>query len=148
MMKLRQSRAPIVTIVSIVIAAWLFASNHCALAALASATQQASAHDCCHSENGKTPERSLQCCDALNAPSPTPTIAPVVQFTELMPAWSPLPLYVLAPPEALPTDTVVVPVAEATTWSTRMSTIWEPAGSVPKRVSTLPTTAPVRSPVS
>jgi len=104
MMKLRQSRAPLVAIVSIVITAWLFASNHCALAALASATQQASAHDCCHSENGKTPERSVQCCDALNAPSPTPTIAPVVQFTELMPAWSPLPLYVLAPPEALPVD--------------------------------------------
>lgn len=104
MMKLRQSRARIVAIVSIAIAAWLVASNHCALAAWASTAQQSREHACCHSEKGKVPERNVQCCEALTAPTPIPIVAPVVQLAELMPAWNPAPLYFLAPPDALPAD--------------------------------------------
>jgi len=107
MTKLRQSRARIVAIVSIAIAAWLVATNHCALAARASTAQQAPEHACCHSEKGKAPERTVQCCDALTAPTPIPAVAPVVQLTELMLAWNPAPLYFLAPPDALPV--VVLP---------------------------------------
>ncbi len=87
MRKLRQSRAHLMTIVAVVIAAWLVASNHCALATLASEPDD---HACCHSEKGETtPAHDVQCCDSLTVPTPENAVAPVVHLTELMPAWQP-----------------------------------------------------------
>jgi hypothetical protein len=87
--KLRQRRGFAVTIITTVAVAWIFASNHCALAAVESLAKPASEHACCHSEKGESQPRgyAMQCCKALAAPVPNAIAAPAVQLQELQPAW-------------------------------------------------------------
>ena len=76
-------------IIMTVAVAWLFASNHCALAAVESPAKPASEHACCHSDRGasQTPGQTMQCCEALAAPVPNAIAAPAVHLQELQPAW-------------------------------------------------------------
>jgi hypothetical protein len=87
--KFRQSRGLAVTIMATVATAWLFASNHCVLAAVQSPSKPASEHACCHSDNGASqpPGYGVQCCKALAAPVPNAITAPAVHLQELQPAW-------------------------------------------------------------
>ena len=87
--KFRQSRAFAVTIITTVAVAWLFASNHFALAAVESPTELASEHPCCHSDKGASQPlgHAIQCCRALAAPVPNAIAAPAVNLQELQPAW-------------------------------------------------------------
>ena len=87
--KFRQSRGFAVAIITTVAVAWLFASNHCALAAVESPAKAAAEHACCHSDKGaaQTPGHSTQCCKALAAPVPNAIAAPAVHLQELQPAW-------------------------------------------------------------
>jgi hypothetical protein len=89
--KFRQSRRLVVAIITTVAVAWLFASNHCALAAVESAARPASEHARCHSDKGASqlPGHSIQCCKALAAPVPNAIAAPTVHLQELQPAWLP-----------------------------------------------------------
>jgi hypothetical protein len=66
--------------------AWVFASNHCALATLAAAADE---HACCHQAD-QAPEREsmTECCHALSAPLPAVAAAPSGQLHALFPAWS------------------------------------------------------------
>ena len=87
--KFRQSRAFAVAIITPVILAWIFASNHCALAVVESLAKAASEHACCHSDK-EAPHplgSSTQCCEALAAPVPNAIAAPAVHWQELQPAW-------------------------------------------------------------
>lgn len=87
--KLRQSGAFAVAITTTLALAWIFASNHCALAVVESLARPASEHVCCHSD--KDPSQPLglavQCCKALAAPVPDAIAAPTVHLQELQPAW-------------------------------------------------------------
>jgi hypothetical protein len=87
--KFRQSRGFAATIIAIIAVAWLFASNHCALAAVESLAKPASGHACCHSakEASQRPGQAKQCCEALAAPVPTAIAAPAVHLHELQPVW-------------------------------------------------------------
>jgi hypothetical protein len=87
--KFRQSRGLAVAIVTTVAVAWLFASNHCALAAVESPAKLAAEHACCHSNKGASqlPGHPTQCCKALAAPVPNAIAAPTVHLQELQPAW-------------------------------------------------------------
>jgi hypothetical protein len=87
--KLRRSRAFAVAVTATAAIAWLFASNHCALAAVESPAKPASEHVCCHSGKGAAQPlgRSTQCCKALAAPVPNAVVAPTVHLHELRPAW-------------------------------------------------------------
>jgi hypothetical protein len=87
--KFRQSRGFAVAIITTVAVAWLFASNHCTLAAIESPAKPSSEHACCHSEKGASqlPGYSTQCCKELAAPVPNAIAAPTVHFHELQPAW-------------------------------------------------------------
>jgi hypothetical protein len=87
--KFRQSRGFVVAIIMTVAVAWLFASNHCALAAVESPAKPASEHTCCHSGKGASqpPGHAMQCCKALAAPVPNVIGAPAVHLQELQPAW-------------------------------------------------------------
>ena len=87
--KFRQSRAFAVAIITPVILAWIFASNHCALAVVESLAKAASEHVCCHSDKDapQLPGYSTQCCKALAAPVPNAIAAPAVHLQELQPAW-------------------------------------------------------------
>jgi hypothetical protein len=84
--KFRQSRGFVVAIITTVALAWLFASNHCALAAVESPARE---HVCCHSDRGAShpPHHAMQCCKGLTAPVPNAVVAPAVQLQELQPAW-------------------------------------------------------------
>jgi hypothetical protein len=84
--KLRQSRGFAVAIITTVAVAWLFASNHCALAAVESPAKE---HAGCHSDKGASQPlgHSTQCCKALAAPVPNAIAAPAVHLQELQPAW-------------------------------------------------------------
>jgi hypothetical protein len=88
--KFRQSRGFAVAIITTIAVAWLFASNHCALAAVESPAKPAPEHACCHSDKGASqpPGHAVQCCKALAAPVPGTIAAPTVHFQELQPAWS------------------------------------------------------------
>jgi hypothetical protein len=88
-MKFRQSRAFAVAIITTIAVAWLFASNHCALAAVESPTKPASQHVCGHSDKGTSQPlgHSTQCCKVLTAPVPNAIAAPAVHLHELQPAW-------------------------------------------------------------
>lgn len=108
MRKLRQSRAHLMTIVAVVIAAWLVASNHCALAALTSANES-NDHACCHSEKDESPTHDVQCCNSLTVPTPENAVAPVVHLTELTPVWQPAPLSLLSD---LHVEVVAVPISD------------------------------------
>jgi hypothetical protein len=85
MTALRQARwfATMVTCVAAV--AWLVASNHCAVATLA--TFAKADHSCCHKAPPASPQPSTECCEAFNVPIPDSAAAPVVHFSELKPAW-------------------------------------------------------------
>ncbi|MGA7216570.1 MAG: hypothetical protein WBX20_20390 [Terrimicrobiaceae bacterium] len=83
-MKFRQSRRFAVAVIAILAVAWLFASNHCALAA----AEPASEHLCCHSDKApRHPGSSMPCCKALAAPIPNAIVAPEVPWGELQPVW-------------------------------------------------------------
>jgi hypothetical protein len=67
-----------------VLAAWLFASNHCALATLAAADE----HACCHrSDEVPVQESMTECCQALSAPLPGVAVAPAAQLFVVQPSW-------------------------------------------------------------
>jgi hypothetical protein len=87
--KFRQSRGFAATISATIAVAWLFASNHCALAAVESFAKPASEHACCHSDKGaaRAPGHAVQCCIALAAPVPSAIAAPAVHLQELQSAW-------------------------------------------------------------
>jgi hypothetical protein len=87
--KFRQSRGFAVAIITTLVVAWLFASNHCALAAVENPATSASDHACCHSDKGTSqlPGQTVQCCKALAAPIPDALAAPAVHLQELKPAW-------------------------------------------------------------
>jgi hypothetical protein len=87
--KFRQSRGLAVTVMATVAMAWLFASNHCVLAAVESPAKPATEHACCHSDKGASPPPGygVQCCKALAAPVPNAIAAPAVHLQELQPAW-------------------------------------------------------------
>jgi len=77
---------PRFAVILAVLAAWVFASNHCALATLAAAVDE---HACCHrTDSAPAPESMTECCQALNAPLPAVAAAPVSHLYELFPAWS------------------------------------------------------------
>lgn len=64
---------PRLTVIAILAVAWLGASNHCALAALASAGD----HACCHAPaEAPSPNAKMECCDSLGAPVPPSVSAP------------------------------------------------------------------------
>jgi hypothetical protein len=76
---------PRLAVILAVLGAWLFASNHCALAALAAADE----HACCHrTEDAPVQESMTECCQALSAPLPAVAAAPVVELFVLHPAWN------------------------------------------------------------
>ncbi|HEY5811257.1 MAG TPA: hypothetical protein VIT23_01220 [Terrimicrobiaceae bacterium] len=85
----RQSRAFAVAIITTLALAWIFASNHCALAVVESLAKPASQHVCCHSDKDSSqfPGYSTQCCKALAAPVPNAITAPAVHLQELQSAW-------------------------------------------------------------
>lgn len=66
--------------------AWVFASNHCAIASLAAAADQ---HACCHQGgSAPQPETVMECCQSLGAPLPAVAAAPVTHLFALLPAWT------------------------------------------------------------
>ncbi len=90
MMAVRQSRWFVSAIVIVTAVAWMFASNHCAIAATALAAK-ASEHSCCHKDGAehKAPHNSSQCCEAFNVPVPDQVSAPVLKLCELPPVGIP-----------------------------------------------------------
>jgi hypothetical protein len=77
---------PRLAVILAVMVAWAFASNHCALATLAAATD---GHACCHrADQAPDRETMTECCQALNAPLPAVASAPVGFLHALFPAWS------------------------------------------------------------
>jgi len=85
----RQSRWTLSAIALVAAIAWLFASNHCAIAAVSQAAKAAD-HSCCHkAAESKAPHQPSQCCEAFNVPVPDQAAAPVVKLHELPLAWVP-----------------------------------------------------------
>jgi len=84
MTPLRRSRWTAAVIALATMAAWLVASNHCAIASLQPPAK--AGHACCHEKDaGPKPvaPRSMECCDVSNVPVPVQAIAPAGQFFEL-----------------------------------------------------------------
>jgi hypothetical protein len=87
LMKIRQSRGFAGVVIVTMAVAWIFAANHCALAAVQSLGKQNIEHVCCHSDQGATEPVPTQCCKALAAPVPQATVAPAVHLDEFQPVW-------------------------------------------------------------
>lgn len=76
---------PRIAVILAVMAAWVFASNHCSLATLTAAADE---HACCHrADQGPDRETMTECCQALNVPLPAVAAAPSGQLYVLFPAW-------------------------------------------------------------
>lgn len=76
----RNSNGARLGIAALLILAWLFASNHCALGAMGKPEQHS--HCCAHeSDTGSPPDHSsTKCCEGMAAPLPVLTAAPDARF--------------------------------------------------------------------
>jgi hypothetical protein len=88
-----KTKLPRIAVILLVMVAWVFASNHCAIAAISAAAAE---HACCHqSDSVPASDTMMSCCQSLNAPLPAVATAPVTQLFALHPAW--VELAVLSP---------------------------------------------------
>jgi hypothetical protein len=90
MTSLRHRRWTAALVAFVTMAAWLVASNHCAIASLERPAKVA--HACCHEEvPGQAPSgpQSTQCCEAFNVPVPEHVSVPAGHFFELPVALGP-----------------------------------------------------------
>lgn len=73
-------------LVAVVALAWLLASNHCALAALAGLKKPP--HACCHEDSpGRQSQGAMQCCNTFHVTVPVHVGAPEAALHMLRPAW-------------------------------------------------------------
>lgn len=81
-----KTKLPHLAVILLVMVAWVFASNHCAIGAMAVA---AGDHACCHqSDASSAPETVMECCQSLSAPLPAVAAAPVATLFAVQPAWT------------------------------------------------------------
>jgi hypothetical protein len=83
-----KTKLPRLAVILLVMVAWVFASNHCAIGAM---TVAADDHACCHqSDSSSAPATVMECCQSLSAPLPAVATAPVAALLVLQPAWTAL----------------------------------------------------------
>jgi pimeloyl-ACP methyl ester carboxylesterase len=107
MTSLRRCRWTAALVAFVTMAAWMVASNHCAIASLESPAK--AAHACCQEKTpGQSPAapQSTPCCEAFNVPVPEHVSVPAGHFFELPVALE----QTLASLISLPSRDVVAPV--------------------------------------
>ena len=77
-------------IISLTMASWLVAANHCTISSWMPAAVEAQQESHCHStesEDFPLPGMQMQCGDELNSPVPPMLVAPATPLHFLKPAW-------------------------------------------------------------